>query len=195
VSHDVPFAEEARGLLAVRLFEREECRRIVEHVAAVDGWDDATVRVREDGQIVDVVSRDARAASVLSLWQAPELVERFDEQINTVISPLIQNVWRVRLETHAGAQLVRYAPGGHYDTHQDAGATCTERYFSVVCYLNDDFDGGGTYFPDLNHMAVPASGKAIIFPSQYFHRAEPVVRGEKFVAVTWIVGPVPIRWV
>jgi predicted 2-oxoglutarate/Fe(II)-dependent dioxygenase YbiX len=61
--------------------------------------------------------------------------------------------------------------------------------------LNDDFTGGRTLFPTLNYATTPAAGQAIIFPSNYLHGSEPVSRGKKFVLVSWIDGPVPIKWI
>jgi predicted 2-oxoglutarate/Fe(II)-dependent dioxygenase YbiX len=95
-----------------------------------------------------------------------------------------------------GTQLVRYKPGGHYVPHTDAGADeFANRYFTVLCYLNQDFEGGKTSFPSLNYAATPRAGKALIFPATYLHCAEPVVRGEKLILLSWVCGPVPIRWV
>jgi predicted 2-oxoglutarate/Fe(II)-dependent dioxygenase YbiX len=41
---------------------------------------------------------------------------------------------------------------------------------------------------------MPQAGQAILFPSNYLHGSEPVISGKKFVIVSWIDGPVPIKW-
>ena len=92
------------------------------------------------------------------------------------------------LTTHEGTQLVRYAPGGHYIPHSDVGRLTMNRYYTVLCYLNDDFEGGNTQFPALDYAVRPQSGKAILFPSRYLHGGEPVTRGEKYILVSWITG-------
>lgn len=189
----VTFAEEASGLLAFDLFEREQCRRIVDEIERVDGWDDAAIRV--EGSAADTIAHEIRFASVLGLGAVPDLSLLFDEKVNEIVRPVLTSFWGVDLKQHAGAQVVRYSPGGRYNAHQDAGVDCQDRYFTVVCYLNDDFEGGYTRFPHLSHATVPKAGRAVVFPSRYFHCAEPIVRGEKYVIVTWMVGPIPIRWI
>jgi predicted 2-oxoglutarate/Fe(II)-dependent dioxygenase YbiX len=65
------------------------------------------------------------------------------------------------------------------------------RYYSLVCYLNDDFEGGSTRFPALDYAVKPQCGKAILFPSRYLHGGEPVISGQKYILISWITGPIP----
>jgi len=85
--------------------------------------------------------------------------------------------------------LLRYKPGQYYDWHADANphkeSDSFERTISVVLYLNDDFEGGGTEFVD--KVRKPKAGQALIFPSNwcFFHSAQPVTKGTKYAMVTW----------
>ena len=192
----VKFKEEVAGVLKLSLYERQECKAMLGRMRGHNGWEHATVRVEADGDVYDSVSLpDIRSASVLYLDHFADVMNSFDEKMRTTIKPLIKDFWSVDLAEYGGTQLVRYTPGGWYETHQDAGADFEDRYFTVICYLNDNFAGGHTSFPYLAHAAVPETGKAIVFPSKYFHRAEPVTRGEKYVLVSWVLGPVPIKWI
>ncbi len=119
----------------------------------------------------------------------------FDEKIRTIVKPVINEFWGVQLKDYSGTQAVRYRPGGRYSAHQDAAMDLEDRYFTVICYLNHDFQGGQTSFPYLSYAAVPKTGKAIVFPSKYFHCGEPLIAGVKYVIVSWIMGPVPVRWI
>jgi predicted 2-oxoglutarate/Fe(II)-dependent dioxygenase YbiX len=89
---------------------------------------------------------------------------------------------------------VRYSPGDYYVAHSDVIPGDDYRYFTVLCYLNEEFEGGQTSFPVLGHRVTPRAGTAVVFPSSYLHRAEPVAGGEKYVIVTWLCGPPPVRW-
>ena len=192
----VKFKEEAAGILKLSLYERPACEVMLQQMRTHDGWEEATVRVEADEGVYDSVSQpDLRSASILYLGCFSKVMASFDEKIRTIIKPLIKNFWSVDLSDYGGTQLVRYPPGGWYETHQDAGADFEDRYFTVICYLNDNFLGGQTQFPYLSHAARPEAGKAIVFPSKYFHRAEPVIEGEKYVVVAWMLGPVPIKWI
>jgi prolyl 4-hydroxylase len=62
-------------------------------------------------------------------------------------------------------------------------------------YLNDDFDGGETFFPKINKKVVPELGKAVLFYSvnnngvllqKSLHGGLPVQSGEKWIANKWI---------
>jgi predicted 2-oxoglutarate/Fe(II)-dependent dioxygenase YbiX len=139
---------------------------------------------------------EARAALIVDRAQTAELHADFEEKVRIAIRPLIRNLWGVDLPDCNGTQLVRYITGGYFVPHQDSDeAEFASRYFTVLCYLNNDFEGGNTIFPSLKCNMRSYPGKAMIFPSQYLHAAEPVTRGEKFIFVTWMCGPVPIKWI
>lgn len=192
----ISHTEEVRGVFAVRLYEPGECRSIVERARDCGAWAVAQVRVEgEGGRHRNLTNPASRAARVLSSPAARGLYRAFNGRLDAVVKPLIEQVWGVSLREHHGTQLIRYGPGGHYRTHSDAGGDLSDRYFSVVCYLNEDFEGGQTSFPWLGYSATPRSGRAIVFPSAYTHRACPVLSGEKFVLVSWVLGPVPVRWI
>ena len=59
------------------------------------------------------------------------------------------------------------------------------RLISIVCYLNDNFEGGETKVLDTPWK--PVKGKALIFPSNwaYPHCAMPVTLGTKYSIATW----------
>ena len=84
------------------------------------------------------------------------------------------------LEFSVGQQ---YIP--HHDTANNPDFPQYHRQISVITYLNNDFENGGTWF---THMTVkPEPGYALIFPSNwcYPHAGLPVTKGKKRVAVTW----------
>jgi len=70
-------------------------------------------------------------------------------------------------------QVVRYQPGQLYKSHWDAcyeEDKCVDfmkrggnRYATFLLYLNDDFEGGETYFPLRNKKIIPEKGKAALF--------------------------------
>jgi|SRR6476659_807391 len=192
----MPYEEVAEGILSLRLYETAACRSLLESIRGCDQWQSATVRVPSgDGAFNSAPQTDVREATILAEDQVARLLPDFDAKMNRTIKPLIKQFWGVDLLDYSGTQLVRYFPGGHYVPHVDAAQDMEDRYFSVVCYLNSDFEGGSTWFPDLAFRVVPQSGKTIVFPSKYWHAAEPVLTGEKYVLVTWVLGPVPIKWI
>ena len=90
--------------------------------------------------------------------------------------------------------ILRYEQGQEYKWHIDQplpySTTLTPysaetRVWSVVLYLNDDFEGGETQV--LEDIYIPKKGTALVFPSSwhYPHTALPVKQGTKYAVVTW----------
>lgn len=186
--------EEFQGVVSLRLYEPSECRLIVEGIQKLDGWDAALIREAHEGNHHIVARSDVRSASTLNTPAVEGLYEEFEAKLDSLVKPLIRQLWKLECKTHAETHLVKYKAADHYLPHRDTGPGFEARYFSVVCYLNDDFIGGRTVFPTLNYAMTPKAGQAILFPSDYLHASEPVVSGQKFVMVSWIEGPVPIKW-
>jgi hypothetical protein len=191
----VGYTEEVRGILSLPLYDAEACRAIIAYASGAGAWRQAEVAQPADGGGYRAVVREERAASVCAPAAESEVMRVFDAKMDGFVKPLVKHVWGVGLVAHSATHLVRYAPGDYYREHTDVALEDPYRYFSVVCYLNDDFEGGHTAFPDLSHAVAPRCGQAVIFPSTYLHRAEPVTRGEKYVIVSWLTGRQPIRWI
>ena len=188
--------EESHGVVSLRLYEPSECRLMVEDIQELDSWNAALIREAEEGGNYNIVSRsDVRSASTLYSPAAERLHDEFELKLDLLVKPLIRQLWKLDLRTHSGTHLLKYEAADHYQPHRDTGLGFDARYFSVVCYLNDDFTGGRTLFPPLNYAVTPEAGKAILFPSNYLHGSEPVIEGRKFVLVSWIDGPEPVKWI
>jgi PKHD-type hydroxylase len=96
--------------------------------------------------------------------------------------------------------LTRYRPGMRYGAHADAaylplpGGTLRSD-ISCTVYLNDpeSYDGGALHIRlgdgDLRFKLKP--GQAILYPSDTLHEVEPVTKGERLVAITFIQSRVP----
>jgi hypothetical protein len=86
-------------------------------------------------------------------------------------------------------QVLEYHPDKeykfHHDVSNDPNSKEYHRQISVVLYLNDDFEGGGTEFP--HNTYKPSPGYGLIFPSNWCfpHSGQKVLSGKKRVAVTW----------
>ena len=57
----------------------------------------------------------------------------------------------------------------------------TRSLFSILIYLNDDFAGGATSFPDLRRRFDPEAGNALVFGHAHRHCGSPVTSGIKYV--------------
>jgi hypothetical protein len=91
------------------------------------------------------------------------------------------------IEVGGVLEIYRYGQGQEISAHIDDPKPLRSGRFSnmtLVVYLTDDFDGGGTGFPKRNVTLKPALGGALIFDQALVHCAEEVRRGFKYIART-----------
>ena len=195
VHNMVEYTEEIAGIYSLQLYDAQACRSLIEQAKQNAAWQEARVSERVAEGFNPATRTEARRASVMAPAAESEIRRVFDEKMESVVKPLVKRLWRVDLKRHSETHFVRYAPGNYYTPHSDTGIHRNDRFFTVVCYLNEDFEGGETSFPKLNYRVVPRSGKAVIFPSTYLHCAEPVTKSEKYILVSWLTGPPPLQWI
>ena len=70
--------------------------------------------------------------------------------------------------------------GPHFDG-QDGNKDLA---FSLVAYVNDDYEGGEISFPNHNVTIKPKAGSLIMFPSQepYIHEVKPITSGTRYMS-------------
>ena len=79
----------------------------------------------------------------------------------------------------------RYQPGERFNLHTDGfklGDRPGERSrLTCMVYLNDDFEGGRTWFPELDVRVEPRTGMVLLFRHLLSHAGETVLAGTKYV--------------
>lgn len=86
------------------------------------------------------------------------------------------------------SSIQRLYSGSELKAHADQD-TDPSLAFGVVAYLNEDYNGGELYFPNLGFQIKPPTGSLIIFPStkQYTHGVKHVEDGPtRYVIPTFI---------
>ena len=125
-----------------------------------------------------------------------DLVRRIDARIAKLVNwPEVNG---------EGIQVLQYVPGTEYKPHYDyfdpaEPGTPTilqrggQRVGTVVIYLSEPDNGGGTVFPDVQLTVAPKRGNAVFFsydradPStRTLHGGAPVTAGEKWIATKWL---------
>lgn len=84
-------------------------------------------------------------------------------------------------------RLYRYGPGERHGAHWDTVVELdgdVRSMLTLVFYLNDDFTGGETSFPELDRCIAPRRGRALLFQHRVLHEASVVSSGEKLVLRT-----------
>lgn len=141
------------------------------------------------GGVVDTGRRDAKL--IRSLYQ-----DEIGEWTTRFIRGCLEPFYKIRVRDWIDPQLLRYDAGGFHELHSDAetyeNSTWThvfDRDYSLVIFLNTDFEGGGFDLPRQELMIHPSEpGVAIAFPSdrRFPHAVLPVTRGPRYTIVSWL---------
>ncbi len=70
--------------------------------------------------------------------------------------------------------LIRWKDGQEMPAHRDAMADYMYRDWGSVLYLNDDYEGGHTYYPELNIDVKPKAGSLVVHDGDALHGVKPV---------------------
>ncbi len=120
---------------------------------------------------------------------------REDPIIDSVIRKCVKYIDRP-IDNCEKLQVLKYKPGGHYKSHQDAFENESNmRMYTFILALNDDYEGGETEFPNLGNEYKLRAGDALFFDtldnyemmtSKALHSGKPVKSGEKWICNLWV---------
>lgn len=129
-----------------------------------------------------------------------------DPVINKIMKKICKKM-NMPIENAESLQVVKYGPGGFFHPHNDSCCqdtpTCRyvnsnggKRVGTMLIYLNDDFEGGETEFPNLKLKIKPQKNMGIFFRSLAtntdkchplaLHGGLPVKSGTKYICNVWI---------
>jgi hypothetical protein len=122
-----------------------------------------------------------------------EIITIFNDIYTRRVSPFFGNV---KFEWYERPQILRYLVGGKYDPHSDSHhkiegtdrwEKSMDRDYSVLLYLNEDFEGGILNFTKQKFRMKPRTGMLVAFPSDenFIHAAEPTTSGKRYAIVSW----------
>jgi len=88
------------------------------------------------------------------------------------------------------SNIQKYEPGGHFSKiHcERTSLSNLHRLFAFMTYLNEDFEGGHTFFSHYNLSIKPEKGKTLIWPAEWTHahKGEIVESGSKYIITGWL---------
>jgi len=126
---------------------------------------------------------------------------------NPIIKDLIQSICikhGLQFENCEDMQIVKYEKDNYYKEHHDSFpfyepdflSQGGHRVLTTLIYLNDDFEGGETWFPTLNLSVTPLRNSAVVFHPldksnnrchpKALHGGNPVKSGIKYICNIWI---------
>jgi prolyl 4-hydroxylase len=125
-----------------------------------------------------------------------EIIARIERRLAALVNWPVQN--------GEGLQILHYRPGAEYKPHYDyfdpnEPGTPTilkrggQRVATIIMYLSEPEQGGGTVFPDVKLEVSPKRGNAVFFSynrphptTKSLHGGAPVIVGEKWIATKWL---------
>ena len=159
--------------------EVEECRRIAATAPFADGRiTNPHNTAKQNEQLHEPQAFQKSSQLLLQAFQRSE--EFRDFAFPVIVAPPF---------------LTRYRPGMKYGLHTDAAFLRSPQSelrsdLSCTIFLNDpdSYEGGSQHilYGDAELRFKLRPGQAVIYPSDTFHEVEPVTKGERLVAITFI---------
>lgn len=164
--------------------DNETCDQIVAELSGID-VQDATMGV--DGKEENKIFRNTNVRFGSSDYWLGEKFEQFALRANRECG------WEYHITGRENVQFAEYGPEQHYHWHTDTftlSGKPIERKLTVVCLLNDEFEGGKFQVRLYSDYDAPLKkGTVIAFPSILEHRVVPVTSGIRYSATMWFNGP------
>lgn len=141
-----------------------------------------------------VTNDEFRTSSTCNLMKDDPLVFAVKQKISEVIG--------YNIDMGEDLQGQKYEPKQFFKPHYDFFEADSyinhclasgNRTKTVMIYLNDDFEGGGTNFPDLDKHIKPKKGSAVIWENMkngelqkdMMHEGVAVEKGNKYIVTSW----------
>jgi len=177
------------GILVRQLGSEYHLREITEAIVSTEQAAAALVKTADhstsliSNRVTGIVEQGAMAGRIVDL-------------VRRVYASEIEPFFNCKLRSLETPHVLRYTRGSHYKPHSDSDVIDTatgrwkkaqDRDYSLLIYLDDDFEGGDLIFPNFNFRLHPRAGMLAAFPSdcRYLHGAMPVMSGVRHAIVSW----------
>ncbi|KAB8029207.1 2OG-Fe(II) oxygenase [Fluviispira multicolorata] len=188
------FKEVAKSIYTAELISKNHCNDLLLEVCDSQLWYQAkiaTAKKDNDGlnKIITIVDTNIRNANCirladLNLSDIPKSIQCL-KHVQRIVGDFASSEFGLIFNEFGDAEVVRYSEGGMFKPHTDAHRENSHRAFTIIVYLNEDFIGGETYFPNLDYKCIPKSGLVLLFLSNELHSSLPIIEGKKNIIVFW----------
>ena len=167
----------------------EQCQKLIKMIDANHSRSSVVVGGTDRSDVTD-----HRTSSTSNLAANNVLVREIKQKIADYLG--------LDVNKGEGLQGQLYEPGQYFTAHNDffSGAAydmhCKasgNRTHTFMLYLNEEFKGGGTRFPQLKRTVEPETGKALWWhdmkdgqvQDKYIHEGMTVEKGKKYIVTSW----------
>ncbi len=188
------FNEVVPAVYEADLLSEKCCEEILEEFKGSQPWKQAKIAIPQKNSsgindIVGIIDTKQRHAfrmrfRELDMSDKPATLECLNH-VQSKVSAFATAEFGMDFKEFGGEEIVQYPEGGMFLPHTDTHKGNSQRAFTVIIYLNDNYKDGETHFPDLNYKCTPKTGRVLVFLSTQLHSGLPVVSGEKNIIVFW----------
>ena len=137
---------------------------------------------------------DYRTSSTSNLDMNDPVISKINNKIADLLNLDVNKGEAIQGQMYEVGQYFKphhdYFTGAGYDMHCKASGNRTH---TLMVYLNQDFEGGGTNFPKINQIVLPETGKALWWENMIngelqessLHEGMPVTAGKKYIITSW----------
>lgn len=177
-----PEARAAELFLRPGILAPSQCAALIEAAQTLPRLDDPNAFWADRCQHLAAMPEHARAARAM-MQQARLITQVLLTQHLRLPGPLYSDTAQL-VRWDVGMELTPYADNIHPDGSPNA---TPHRALSAIIYLNDDYEGGQTYFPGLGVRIAPQTGQLAAFGSgaSHVHGVTKVTRGVRYTMAMW----------
>ncbi len=167
----------------------EECQELIRMIDANHTRSSVVVGGTDRTDVTD-----HRTSSTSNLDMNTPIMSKIKKQISETLGLELVKGEALQGQLYEPGQYFKphndFFSGPAYDMHCKASGNRTH---TLMIYLNEDYKGGGTYFPTLQKTIEPETGKALWWynmkdgkvQDQYLHEGVTVDEGKKYVVTSW----------
>lgn len=174
----------------IDFFEQTVSIAIPEWAPWMSGGDDHH-DIEQYGEIKCVERKDIQLEKQLLREKIVEEIDRHDKAVVDafieylkILGTSPKNVETIKTkiigDRPPNFTLKKYHNNKSLGPHPDWGEP-VPAVFTVAVYLNNNYDGGDLFFPDLGRSISLTEGSVVIFPSKFLHGSEEVDNGTKYL--------------
>jgi hypothetical protein len=120
---------------------------------------------------------------------------RLDNKLSKTVFPEIEKVFYARIGGREDWRIGRYSGemGGHVLSHRDT-TTYPYRRFAMSLILNDDYEGGGLFFPEYSEDVIDLPRySCAVFPGTVMHGVKPIHNGTRVTLLSFLFPVTDLR--
>lgn len=171
-------------LVVPMALEAEDCRLLIEHYEASDGFRVARPGPEEAGDYKFAASDYNRQDRIDHVIRDRDLVARLDRRIQERVIPQVAKAFAFQVTRRETLHIARYrgAREGIAIGHRDNRHPSTQyRRFALSISLNEDYEGGELVFREYAGKGYRGeTGTAFVFSSSLLHEVEETTKGTRY---------------